>query len=245
LEQELQMARQVQASMIPAETPSVSGWEFAAMWQPARQVAGDYYDFILFGDGQIGLVIADVSDKGMPAALFMATTRSIIRANLDHTAAMSEAIAQANRLLCNESTNGTFVTLFCARLDPATGEITYVNAGHNPPIFYQRRASQEPGQIVSLGRTGMALGVDSEAGYKEQKLKLRSGDFILLYTDGVTDEHDARGEAYGVERLQQALIERRAASAVELVAALDQSLQAFSPISSPYDDITMMVVKRL
>jgi len=245
LERELQMARQVQTSMMPSETPQVTGWEFAALWQPARQVAGDYYDYIPFEDGQLGLVIADVSDKGMPAALFMATTRSIIRASLSRAARVEEGIAQANRLLCAESANGMFVTLFCARLNPATGEITYVNAGHNPPIFYQNRSQAGMGQILSLGRTGMALGVMEEAVFKEQKLKLKAGDYVLLYTDGVTDALNPREEAYGVDRLQRILVENRSAPATEMVTTLEDSIRTFMDLTAPFDDVTVMMVKRL
>jgi sigma-B regulation protein RsbU (phosphoserine phosphatase) len=245
LERELQMARQVQSSMLPAGTPQVEGWEFAALWQPARQVAGDYYDFIRFGDGQLGLVIADVSDKGMPAALFMATTRSIIRASLDRAASVVEGVTQANRLLCAESANGMFVTLFCARLDPATGEITYVNAGHNPPIYYQNRSQAGMGQILSLGRTGMALGVLEDAIFKEQKLKLKVGDYILFYTDGVTDALNSHEEAYGVERLQKILVENCSTPAAKMVATLEDSIRSFTDLTAPFDDITVMMAKRL
>jgi serine phosphatase RsbU (regulator of sigma subunit) len=245
LERELQMARQVQSSMLPSETPQVEGWEFAALWQPARQVAGDYYDFIPVGDGQLGLVIADVSDKGMPAALFMATTRSIIRASLDRAASVAEGIAHANRLLCAESANSMFVTLFCARLDPVTGEITYVNAGHNPPIYYQNRSQADMGQIMSLGRTGMVLGLFEDTPYKEQKLRLKPGDFILFYTDGVTDALNSQEEAYGMDRLQKILIENRLAPAGKMVATLEDSIRSFTDLTAPFDDITVVMVKRL
>ncbi len=247
LERELQMARHVQASMLPEQNPQVRGWEFATFWQPARQVAGDYYDFILFRDGQIGLVIADVSDKGMPAALFMATTRSVIRASLDRSSSVGEGITQANQLLCAESTGGTFVTLFYARLNPQTSEITYVNAGHNPPLYFQaRRESQSSqGQIVSLGRTGMALGVDTSVVYKEQTLRLKPGDFILLYTDGVTDALDAHGQPYELERLQKVIQENGHASAEGILSALKSSISSFTDLTAPFDDITLMLVKRL
>jgi len=245
LERELQMARQVQASMIPSATPDIPGWEIAALWQPAHQVAGDFYDFIQFGDGYTCLVIADVSGKGMPAALFMATTRSIIRASLGQTGAIREGIFQANRLLCAESTDSTFVTLVCARLNSAQGEVAYVNAGHNPPIFFQPRSLPNSAQVVTLGRTGMALGVEAQSDYKEQTLRLKSGDFILLYTDGVTDAMDAQSRSYGLDRLMDVLAESQTLSAREIVAALDSSIRSFTGKTDPFDDITLLMVKRL
>jgi sigma-B regulation protein RsbU (phosphoserine phosphatase) len=138
---ELQMAYEVQAGLLPRETPQIPGWELAARWQPAREVAGDYYDFISLDGGQLGLVIADVSDKGMPAALFMALTRSTVRASIGRASSPADGIAHANRLICADSTGGMFVTLFYALLNPTTGEFTYVNAGHNPPLLC--RADQE------------------------------------------------------------------------------------------------------
>ena len=245
LERELQMARQVQVSMLPSQTPHIPGWEIAAFWQPARQVAGDYYDFVQFPDGQLGMIIADVSDKGMAAALFMATTRSIMRASLVQTTTLSDGMTQANRLLCNESTNSTFVTLFCARLNPKNGEITYVNAGHNPPIYYQNRSQGGAGQVVTLGRTGMAMGVDPELVYKEQVLRMRSDDFILFYTDGVTDENNEQGQLYGTDRLVSLLHELHTASAQDILAGIEASVHTFSGQSSPFDDITMILVKRV
>ena len=245
LERELQMARQVQISMLPTETPKLPGWEIAAMWQPARQVAGDYYDFIQFPDHKVGLVIADVSDKGMPAALFMATTRSIVRTSLGQAGSWVEGITHANRLLCLESTDGMFVTLFFACLVPRTGEVVYVNAGHNPPIFCQAKRTSGPVQLALLGRTGMALGVDSELPYREQTLKLKSGDFILFYTDGVTDALDRTGSLYGLERLQQVLSENREASANDILTEVKKSVRSFSEQTAPFDDITMMILKRL
>ncbi|MGH2522866.1 MAG: PP2C family protein-serine/threonine phosphatase, partial [Anaerolineales bacterium] len=134
LERELQLAREVQASLLPRAIPNIPGWEFAARWQPAREVAGDYYDFISGDPASLGLVIADVTDKGMPAALFMALTRSIVRASALQAITPAEGITQANRLICADATNSMFVTLLYACLRPATGELAYVNAGHNPPL---------------------------------------------------------------------------------------------------------------
>ncbi len=241
MERELQVAREVQASFLPRETPQVPGWEFVARWQPAREVAGDYYDFIPLDGEQLGLVIADVSDKGMPAALFMALTRSIVRASVGRAPSPADGIAHANRLICADSTRGMFVTLFYALLNPATGEITYVNAGHNPPLLC--RADQD--QLTQLARTGMALGVVEDAPFEQHTLRLNPGDFILLYTDGVTDVTNAHEQDFGMERLQRVILDHRHAPAADVMAALEQAIGDFAGSTAPFDDMAMVVIKCL
>jgi sigma-B regulation protein RsbU (phosphoserine phosphatase) len=241
LERELQVAREVQASFLPRETPQVPGWEFVARWQPAREVAGDYYDFIPLDGEQLGLVIADVSDKGMPAALFMALTRSIVRASVGRAPSPADGISHANRLICADSTRGMFVTLFYALLNPPTGEITYVNAGHNPPLLC--RADQD--QLTQLARTGMALGVVEDTPFEQHTLRLNPGDFVLLYTDGVTDATDAHLQDFGMERLQRVILDHRRAPAADVMAALEQAIGDFAGSTAPFDDMAMVVIKCL
>jgi sigma-B regulation protein RsbU (phosphoserine phosphatase) len=241
LERELQMAHEVQARLIPSTTPARPGWEFAARWQPAREVAGDYYDFHTeHPDESVGLVIADVTDKGMPAALFMALTRSTVRASAAAAASPAEAITQANRLICADAMNSMFVTLFYGRLDLATGRLTYVNAGHNPPLLYAAGQAAP----TALTRTGMALGILPGGRYEQRTLQLAPGDFMLLYTDGVTDALNGDRQRYGEEALRRVLAEHRDQSAPALLDALDQSLRAHVGGTPPYDDITLMLVKR-
>lgn len=241
MERELQMARELQASLLPQQTPQVPGWEFAAHWQPAREVAGDYYDFIALEDERLGLVVADVSDKGMAAALFMACTRSVVRGSVGRATSPSDAIAHANRLLCADATRGMFVTLFYALLDPVGGEITYVNAGHNPPLLC--RADED--ELETLTRTGMALGVVEDSPFEERTLHLKPGDFMLLYTDGVTDATDAHEQNFGMERLQRVVLENRGASVAGIVSALEQSIEEFVGSIAPFDDVAIVVAKCL
>ncbi|MEK7277299.1 MAG: GAF domain-containing SpoIIE family protein phosphatase [Chloroflexota bacterium] len=241
LERELQLAREVQASLLPRATPNVPGWEFAAAWQPAREVAGDYYDFILDIETGLGLVIADVTDKGMAAALFMAITRSTVRASAARAASPADCITRANHLISADSTDAMFVTLFYAHLDPASGTVAYVNAGHNPPFLY-RAASDE---LIRLERTGMALGVDGDNNYDQREVTLAPGDFIFMYTDGVPDAINAREEVFGEEALERLVREHRHGSSADLVAALEAALRAHTGAGDPYDDVTMMAVKCL
>jgi sigma-B regulation protein RsbU (phosphoserine phosphatase) len=251
IERELQVARGVQAGLLPRTTPSLPGWEFAAHWQPAREVAGDFYDFIPVnlvkgpqaapGPEQLGIVIADVTDKGMPAALFMALSRSIVRASMSQADSPADGIVHANRLICADSAGGMFVTLFYAQVDASTAELTYVNAGHNPPLLYRT----ESGELTELTRTGMALGIEAAVGYEQRSVSLQAGDAVLLYTDGVTDALDADGHEFGVDRLKQVLVSQRGATAGVVVAALEKAVGDFTGATAPFDDITIVVIRRL
>jgi sigma-B regulation protein RsbU (phosphoserine phosphatase) len=240
LERELQMARKVQASLLPAEMPQIPGWEFTAQWRPAREVAGDYYDFIGF-PGALGLVIADVTDKGLPAALFMVFTRSVVRNSLTRAGSPAQGITHANEVICSESTNGLFVTLVYAWLDPSSGELTYVNAGHNPPLYYRAGGDQ----LSLLHNTGIPLGVEESSIYTQQTISLEPGDFVLFYTDGVTDAIDAAQQEYGMERLEQAVLDARRLPAGEMLASLEGDIRRFTGPAAPFDDITILLVKRL
>jgi sigma-B regulation protein RsbU (phosphoserine phosphatase) len=249
LERELQMAREVQASLLPREIPALPGWEFCAGWLPARQVAGDYYDFIPGKDGQLGLVIADVTDKGMPAALFMALTRSILRASMDRPSTPAEGITHANQLICADATSGMFVTLFYARFTPESGQVTYVNAGHNPPLLYKRSGDQDhadgKGLLLPLQRTGMALGVIEGFSYHQETIHLEPGDFILFYTDGVTDALNAGNQEFGTDRLEKVILDNQDAPVAEIVAALESAVAEFIGSTSPFDDITIVAARRI
>ncbi len=241
MEQELQMAHQVQASLLRCAMPRIPGWEFASRWRPAREVAGDYYDLILLDKGQLGLVIADVSGKGMAAALFMALTRSVIRACAGRSSTPADSIAHANRLICADSSGGMFVSLFYGLLDPRSGQLTYVNAGHNPPLLYR----SEEDQLTELSPTGVVLGVVEDAHYDQRTIQLDPGDFILLYTDGVTEATDRQGQEFGEERLRSIVHQRRASPLAETVVALEQAVGEFVGTAPASDDITIAAAKRL
>jgi sigma-B regulation protein RsbU (phosphoserine phosphatase) len=240
LEKELQLARQVQVSMLPQNLPAVPGWEFIAHWLPARTVAGDYYDVFPLDANRYGLVIADVTDKGMPAALFMAQTRSTLRASVNGIQPPAEQIARINRLICSDTANGMFVTLFFAMLDIASGEMVYVNAGHNPPFLYTSREDR----FYKLVRTGMLMGVDESATYEQYGIMLNPGDFLLLYTDGITEATDLQTREFGVERLMQALNQNRRMPLAEIVKELLNSLQRFTGTAPLLDDVTVLGVRR-
>jgi serine phosphatase RsbU (regulator of sigma subunit) len=240
LERELQMAHEVQTSFLPHEVPQIPGWEVVARWQPAREVSGDYYDFVPRRDGHLGLVIADVAGKGMPAALFMVLTRSIIRASLGLAQLPEQGITSANRLLCADAAGGMFVTLLYALLNPESGQLTYVNAGHEPPLLYRA----DGGQLTELRPTGMALGVVEDTPYEQRTVQLDPGDFCVLYTDGLTDVIDAQERDFGIERLQRVLLEHQHAPAADIATALERAVADFAGPSAPFDDVALVVIKR-
>jgi serine phosphatase RsbU (regulator of sigma subunit)/DNA-binding NarL/FixJ family response regulator len=239
LQHELQTAREVQAGLLPLETPQITGWQFAACWRPAREVAGDYYDFIPLDQGRLGVVMADVSDKGMPAALFMALTRSVVRASAAQADGPSEGMVLANRLLCADARGGMFVTLFYGLLQPTTGTFSYANAGHNPPLWY--RADQD--DLLPLSPTGMALALMPDASFDQHAVRLGPGDWVLLYTDGLTDACDAAGNRFGKERMERLLLSHRHADAAELLATLEHAVERFAADMPAFDDIALLLLK--
>jgi sigma-B regulation protein RsbU (phosphoserine phosphatase) len=244
LERELQMAREVQVSLLPREIPDIPGWEFASRWLPARQVSGDFYDFLTSNSNQPDLVIADVSDKGMPAALFMGLSRTILRASLDQARSPRASIERANRLICADSANSMFVTMFYAQINQRAGEITYVNAGHNPPLVFHN-GLPEGHRVRWLSKTGMALGVLPDNVYAQQTVRLNPGDFMILYTDGVVDTENSRGEPFGVDRLQAVILEHSTQPVGQIIEELEQALAKHAGEHEPFDDITLLAIRRL
>jgi serine phosphatase RsbU (regulator of sigma subunit) len=242
MERELQMAYEVQASLIPAESPSIpeEGWEFAGRWRPARELSGDYYDFIPLGQDSYGLVIADVADKGMPSALFMVNTRSAVRTAVDQANSPAAAISGANRLLSQEATDGLFVTLIYGHLNSRSGNLTYVNAGHNPALHYH--ADNET--LTDLPRTGMPLGILITAGYTQQETQVLPGDTIILYTDGVTEAMNLADEEFGKDRLRAVILQHPHAPAEALATFIETAVNQFTASAPPFDDFTLMIIHR-
>lgn len=240
LERELQLAHEVQVNLLPTELPQHPGWEFAARWDPAFEVAGDFYDLQSLNKDTVCTVVADVSDKGMAAALYMAMARTIIRASVVNANTLAEGIDQANQLICRDSHAGMFVTLFYGQLNPQTGQYVYVNAGHNPPLHF----SASTGKLTPLTRSGMALGVDDTAVYEQHSIKIEKDDFILLYTDGVTEAFNPMDKMFGVDRLEKLLLVHEHPDAMELVDHIVGEVKRFSERDQPSDDLTIVVISR-
>jgi sigma-B regulation protein RsbU (phosphoserine phosphatase) len=215
--------------------------------EPAREVGGDLYDFFVTEDGKLCFLVGDVSGKGMPAALFMARAKSLIRLAADlmrspdgKTASPSDIITRVNRELCLDNSDMMFVTLFLAILTPETGEVEYCNAGHNPP--YQLKGSSiEPIE----GGKGMILGVSPDAVYPTGQLKLAPGEGIYLFTDGVTEANNAAEELYGEHRLEEVLRGVAGAPSAEIIKTVTAEVGGFVGQALPFDDITMLSMRRL
>ncbi len=238
LERELQVAREVQASLLPRSAPPLAGWEIAVGWKAARAVGGDFHDFITLAGGRLAVVIADVSDKGLGAALFMALARTIVRASLTGEQSGARGLARANRLICADAHDGMFVTLFCGIIDVARQALVYANAGHNPALLL--RAG---GVVLPLHGKGMALGLVESPRFDECRIPLVVGDVVVMYTDGVTDAFNADDEQFGLDRLRAVLAENLALPAAAIVDKVNAAVSAFVGETPAFDDSTLIVAK--
>lgn len=239
LETEMQLARQIQQTFIPEQLPQPSGWELSARWKTARQVGGDFYDVIELPDQKLGIFIADVADKGVPAAMFMALTRTLMRAAAIATLSPAQALCRVNDLMMPDTQQGMFVTAVYGVLDCKNHEFTYANAGHNPPLWIRRDHSME-----KLNRTGIALGVIASDPMSERTIRLDSGESVLLYTDGLTEAFSADGDLFGESRLTKAIHSCKTDSAVTLLDVVESHLNDFLDSEPLSDDLTMLVVRR-
>jgi sigma-B regulation protein RsbU (phosphoserine phosphatase) len=237
---EREMAYRVQSQLIPTAMPDVPRWEFAANWQPAREVSGDYYDFIRNKEIH-EIVIADVSGKGMPAALFMASIRSIVRAKATASLSPSETMTQANSLICGDAARGMYVTVFFAELDPEKRLLTYVNCGHNSPFWYR----SNKGEITELPSTGSVVGIIPDAQWTQEQIEINRGDIVLLYTDGISEAFNEDEQEFGDERLKSILMKNAQRSPGEILTEVQRALQAFVGSAPQSDDRTIVIAKCL
>ena len=240
LQTEVQLARQIQQTFIPQSLPTHDSWQFAARWRTARQVGGDFYDVIELPNGNFGLFIADVADKGMPAALFMALTRTLVRAAVNELNSPAEVLRRVNDQLLPDTQQGMFVTAVYGVLDTTLGTFTYVNAGHNPPFWVKGN-----GSIEKLTRTAVALGVMEQPSMQERTISLEVGDNLLLYTDGLTEAFSPDGNLFGDSRLMDALISIQKHTADEVLVLVEHRLNEFIETVPLGDDLTMLSVKRM
>lgn len=235
LERELSMARDIQQGLLLEAVPRLPGWEMSAVSLPARDLGGDLYDFLKLEQGAHGIMIGDVSGKGLPAALRMAVARTVFRHAARKNMIPALTLAEVNREVLSDIPQG-MVTMLYAALDLRSGAIRIANAGHNYPIVIN-------GAVSEVELTGLPLGVDSESDYVEIVKQLKHGDTIFFFTDGVVEATNAQGEMYGDERLQTLLSEHAGMRPRTLVARLLQDLRAWSGAAQA-DDITLVVVRR-
>ena len=239
---ELALAGQIQANFIPDTLPDVPGWQLAAMLRPARETSGDFYDFIHLPNGRLGILVADVTDKGMGAALFMALSRTLIRTYAVENETQPElALGAANHRILADTSAGLFVKVFYGVLDPSSGELTYSNAGHNPPYLL---SAQDGNTVRELDRTGVPLGIVDGMTWEQRVVQLDPGDVLLLYTDGITEAQNAAEEFFDEDRLREVVRAGLGRSALDLQDDLIAQVDTFVDNAPQSDDITVMVVVR-
>jgi steroid delta-isomerase-like uncharacterized protein len=240
IEQELRVARSIQQASLPKEVPELEGWQITPYYQPAREVGGDFYDFFELEDGRVGVVVGDATGKGVPAALVVTATYSMLRAVAQALGSFSpgEVLAQVNETLLARIPQNMFVTCFYAILDPKSGSLSYANAGHDPPYLRRRGGDAE-----ELRARGMPLGLMSGMSYEEGEASLREEDSVLFYSDGLVEAHDPKGEMFGFPRLR-ALVAQHGEERQQGDFLMEEIHAFVGEGWEQEDDITLLTLKR-
>jgi serine phosphatase RsbU (regulator of sigma subunit) len=237
VEQELMVARSIQQASLPKEVPQLEGWQIAPYYQPAREVGGDFYDFHLLPEGQLGLVVGDATGKGVPAALVMSTTCGMLRLAAQGSSSPGQMLRGVNEVLFPNIPSNMFVTCFYAILDPKSGRLSYANAGHDLPYLHRNGDTEE------LRARGMPLGLMPKMSYEEKETILHSGEAALLYSDGLVEAHDPAGEMFGFPRLRALIAEH--GEKLSLADLLLEELYSFAGERwEQEDDITLLTLRR-
>ena len=239
-EQELRVARLIQQTLLPKELPVVQGWQTAAYYHPARAVGGDFYDFLTLEDGRLGIFIGDVTDKGVPAAMLMASTRSFLRSIAQVETSAGKVLAKTNNLLCPDIPPNMFVTCLYAILDPDSGRLQYANAGHDLPYRCHN------GSVSELYATGMPLGLMPDMYYQEKETTLALGESLLFYSDGLVEAHNIHRQMFGFPRLKALFAERAEDETLDIL--IDSLLSELATFTGPdweqEDDVTLVMLRR-
>ena len=236
---ELKIASEIQQQFLPKDIPPITGYDLAALSLPAREIGGDFYDIIPFGNQNHGLVIADVSGKSVPAALFMALSKITVRSTAVWHQGTAGTMYDANDLITHESDSGMFVTVFYGILDRMGERMIYTNAGHNPPIIFRKKEEQ----FETLHQNGMALGVMAGSEYGQDEVFLHPLDIIVFYTDGVTEAINQDEEQFGVERLKKVIRISKDMRSQQIIEQIQGAMQTFCKEEPQFDDITIMILK--
>ena len=234
-QRELDDARMIQRGLLPTSVPQIAGLQLAVAWQPAEDVGGDCFDTLAF-ENALGVSIADIAGKGLPAALLMSNLQAAVRAFAQESVPPSTICASVNRLLCRNMASGRFATFCYARLDVSKRRLVYSNAGHNPPLLVRM-----DGSVIRLGDGGMVLGVFPDTAYEQAECALEPGDRLIFYTDGITEARDAEGDEFGEERLTESAVRVRATPADDMKDAILRDVTSFTG-GRFEDDATLIVV---
>ena len=240
LQNELQVARSTQQSILPKTFPESSDYQVFGQMEPARNVGGDFYDVIRLLDSKVGLAIADVSDKGVPAALFMMSSRTLLKGAAIGTDNPGEALREVNELLYEENETMMFVTVLYSIYDPATGRLNYSNGGHDAPLLVRPDGSSEPLPLTN----GVALGIAPDVEFLSNTVQLEPGDAVVLYTDGVTEAMNSKGEQFGVKRMHDVFATNPPKDSEQAAQAIFEAVKNFVGDAQQFDDITCLVLHR-
>jgi sigma-B regulation protein RsbU (phosphoserine phosphatase) len=240
--QELALAGEVQASFLPGNPPDIPGWQLAGKLLPARQMSGDFYDYVPLPNGCLGILIADVSDKGAGAALYMALSLPLIRTYaLEYPSQPEKVLSAVNRRIAIDTRCYHFVTAFYGVLEPETGKLTYCNAGHCPPLCL---SADEAGSVQRLARTGTVLGLFPDETFESTSVQMDPGDSMIIYTDGITEARNAHRSLFGDELLLESVQARWSSPVHEIQAAILADLKDFVGDTPQSDDIALIILKR-
>jgi serine phosphatase RsbU (regulator of sigma subunit) len=239
LEHELELASEIQQRFQPTAPPIVQGYELQGISFPCYEIGGDYYDFIEREDGRLVVTLGDVSGKGTAAALLMSSLHAAVHAQASSHHSLVETISAVNRYLADNIPNNRFVTLFYAELDPQSGALSFLNAGHNPPLIVHAA-----GTVEQLGSGGLPLGIMRDAPYREGRTQLQPGDVLVIYSDGVSEAQNPTGEEFGTTRLNEVVSRNMNASAAGIRDRIEAALTKFAEGTAAADDITLVIVKR-
>jgi serine phosphatase RsbU (regulator of sigma subunit)/predicted ester cyclase len=239
IEQELHVARRIQQASLPEEVPTLEGWQISPLYQPAREVGGDFYDFHLLSEGRLGVVVGDATGKGVPAALVMSTTCGMLQlaSQALNSSSPEEVLSRVNEALLVRIPSNMFVTCFYAILDPHSGSLTYANAGHDLPYLRRRGGDAE-----ELRARGMPLGLMPGMSYEQQEIELEAGEAALFYSDGLVEAHDPHGEMFGFPRLQSLVAEHGEEGSLE-EALLEELYSFVGEDWEQEDDITLLTLR--
>ena len=239
---ELDLARDVQQRLFPQVYPQIPGLDYAGACRPALGVGGDYYDFIRLSDAELGIAIGDVSGKGIPAALLMATLRAYLHGQTRRRVTdLAEVMVNLNRLVYESSAANRYATFFYAQYDSSTRVLEYVNAGHNPPLIFRTHSDRQA--VLRLDPSGPVIGLMPDCSYIQQRVTLEDGDVLVLFTDGITEAMNAAGDEWGEERLTQVIGANRALPARELIDRIVHTSDRFVAGAAQYDDMTLITAR--
>ena len=245
LDRDLEIARDIQRILLPAHAPDVRGFEIAGINVPARQVSGDYYDYVQIDDQHFGIVIADVSGKGVPASLIMAMCRSVLRSQAPNNPSAADVLRKVNRQLFPDMKEDMFISMAYTILDHAAGEVSFCRAGHDAPLLY----SAATGKVAKVNPPGMALGIDGGGAFdrvtRNHAIPMQTGDCLILYTDGVTEALDEKGAEYGMERTIASVQASAPDGAAAALKRLTDDVRAFVGSQPQNDDITLIVIRKV